>query len=65
MSEEIYNNWKNSLAEMYKSHEKLLKYNRLAGIGMAGNIQISISELEENIKVLEEQVKKYESSTQK
>ena len=60
MSQRLYENWKTELEGMYKEHPKLLKYNTKAGIGLSGNIQITISELEDNISDLEKKIKKYE-----
>jgi hypothetical protein len=64
MSEEVYQNLKKSLTEMYKRHKQLLKYSLNAGIGMSGNIQITISELEINIQNTEKQIRDYEATLQ-
>ena len=62
MSQEIYENWKKALAEMYARHKVLLGYNTKAGIGLQGNIEIEISELEIKIPELEKKIKAYENT---
>lgn len=60
MSEELYNQWKVERAKMLESHRKLLGYNTKAGIGLSGNVQIEINELEAKIQEVEAKIKEYE-----
>lgn len=61
MNQQIYENWKSSLEKMYQRLEQLNNFNLVAGVGVAGNVQIEIAELETRILDLESKVKAYEA----
>ena len=62
MSNKTIDNWKAALDAMYARHKQLLRYATQAGIGMAGNIQIELEELEDAIQELEKKINTYENT---
>lgn len=56
----LYPTWKEELGSLLAKHKKLLRFNRKAGIGTTGEIEIQIEIVEDKIKELNEKITKYE-----